>query len=215
MATSALKIINVNAISLDGKIGRHPLESDALRRTYGFTNKADQEFVRSQLQNADAVITGANSLRASGGAWEVVNTKGRCATWVVMTQKGLESDLRLWSQHRVDKWIVSPQEISIPSESVGVKIMTYGNESPARVVVEALKQAGYERVLLFGGGYINRIFYDEGLVDEAWITLCPLVLGAPSAANFINAPLHRPVVFSLKSSQVVGDLVFLNYNVLK
>ena len=70
-----MKIINVMAASLDGKIAAHSKESDGARRSYGFTNKDDQEFVRQQLLTADAVITGANSLRASGSAWEVKNSR--------------------------------------------------------------------------------------------------------------------------------------------
>lgn len=211
-----MRIINVMAASLDGKIAGHHLESDQERRDYGFTNKADQDFVRHQLTMADAVVTGANSLRASQGAWQVVNHKGRLATWVVLTRSGLDQDLRFWTQTEVDKWIVTPDpNLVIPAGARNRLIVTPPAVNPAILVAKDLKDAGFERVLLFGGGHVNRMFYDAGLVDELCLTLCPLMLGTPDASSLLAPPLSHPVFFRLETSNRSGDLLFLNYTVHK
>ncbi len=211
-----MRIINVMAASLDGKIAGHHLESDRERRDYGFTNKSDQDFVRHQLTTADAVVTGANSLRASQAAWQVLNRKGRFATWVVLTRAGLDSDLRFWTQVEVDKWIVTPDpNLVIPTGSKNRLIVTPQLDNPAISIAKHLKDAGFERVLLFGGGHVNRMFYEAGLVDELCLTLCPLMLGTPGASTLLAPPLSRPVFFRLESSHKNGDLLFLNYTVNK
>lgn len=211
-----MRIINVMAASLDGKIAGHSLESDRERRDYGFTNKADQEFVRHQLTTADAVVTGANSLRASQGAWQVPNHKGRCATWVVLTRTGLDPSLRFWGQSEVAKWIVTPSpDLVIPADPANRLIVIPPTENPAPLIAKELKDAGYEKILLFGGGHVNRLFYEAGLVDELFLTLCPLMLGTPAASSLLAPPLSKATHFRLVSSNSVGDLVFLNYTVNK
>lgn len=214
-----MKIVNVMAATLDGKIAGHSLESDKARRDYGFTNKVDQEFVRTQLQSADAVITGANSLRASEGAWQVPNHKGRCATWIVLTSKGLDPGLRFWTQDNVEKWLVCPagtKSVSAPLNARNVRVIEVPHGiNIAEYVAKQAELAGYHNVLLFGGGHVNRLFYSAGLVDELRLTLCPMLLGLPDASNLLAPPLASPVRFRLESSNQNGDLLFLSYTVQK
>lgn len=211
-----MRIVNVMAASLDGKIAEHALESDGARRQYGFTNKSDQEFVRLQLTTADAVITGANSLRASQAAWQVPNHDGKFATWIVLTNSGLDENLRFWSQDEVEKIIVTKNsKLVLPPSKNSRLILVPEARNIAEFLVAELKRVGLQKVLLFGGGHVNRLFYEAGLVDDLLLTLCPLMLGAPEAANLLSPPLSRPVHFLLESSNRVGDLLFLKYTVKK
>lgn len=201
------------ASSLDGKIAAHALESDKARRQYGFTNLDDQEHVRQQLETADAVITGANSLRASGAAWQVLNHKKKFADWIVFTKAGLDPGLRFWNQPNVSRIVVSPQRLSSNTEHHGVENWVYGEDAPGKYVVDRLRLLNYDRVLLFGGGAINKIFYQERLVNELIVTICPIILGSLDAAHLVDPGLDHPVHLSLLSSQAKGNLVFLNYAV--
>lgn len=209
-----MKIVNVMAASLDGKIAAHSLESDGARRDYGFTNEDDKAYVRHQLETADAVITGANSLRASGATWQVRNHKKKFATWVVMTTKGISADLPFWQQTEVERWIVSPDKVPLHSET-NVRAVLCGTKNPAQVVYESLAAAGCERVLLFGGGQINRLFYQSNLVDELRLTICPIIIAGNHAPDFVDRGLTSPKHLTLLSSQPSKDLVFLTYKVQK
>lgn len=208
-------ITNVMAISLDGMIGKHALESDLDRRAYNFTNMDDREFVREQLEQADAVITGANSLRASGGTWRVLNDRGINPAWIVFTTRGLEEGLEFWGQRGVRRVLVSPVAVN---ESLclksGVENWVYPEQAAHRVV-ERLGQEGLGRVLLFGGGSINKIFYENGFVDFAKITICPLIISGVKSPRFVDLGLTRPIHLSCISSVLKGDLVFLSYKVNK
>jgi len=209
-----MKLINVMAASLDGKIAAHTLESDSARRDYGFTNEDDKAYVRQQLETADAVITGANSLRASGATWQVRNHRGRFATWVVMTTKGISADLPFWNQNQVERWIVAPTSVPMHSNE-NTRAIICGETDPARVAYVALVAAGYERVLLFGGGQINRLFYQSDLVDELRLTICPIIIAGNDAPDFVDRGLPSPKHLTLLSSQPSKDLVFLTYKVQK
>lgn len=210
-----MKIINVMAVSLDGKISAGPVESDQDRRTYGFTNKVDQEHVRSLILEADAIITGANSMRASSGAWEQANRHGKYPLWIVATTKGLSPNLRFWKQGRIPRWVVSEKPLS--GEGVDPKVIHKASMGKplALFIYEELSVLNVDTVLLFGGGAINALFYEAGLVDELKITICPIVVGSSSASNFVDPRLLHPRSFRLMSSQVVESHVFLNYQTIK
>lgn len=212
----SVQITNVMAVSLDGRIGKHALESDSQRRVYNFTNEDDRNWVRQQLTNADAVVTGANSLRASGSAWDVQNDKGVNPAWIVLSKAGLDESLPFWTQKNIMRALVSPFEVqSNHCLEKGVEHWLFGEENPARYIVRRLEEKNLTRVLLFGGGAVNNLFYEEGLVDFAKITLCPLIIGALSSPNFVNPGLTRDVNMTLVSSVVKGSLIFLTYKIQK
>lgn len=208
-------ITNVMAISLDGMIGKHALESDSERRAYDFTNLDDREFVREQLEHADAVITGANSLRASGSTWKVPNDRGFNPAWIVFTTKGLQEGLEFWRQRDVQRVLVSPTPVQVDlCAASGVEnwVITEKNLS---AILPLLEQRGWTRVLLFGGGSVNKLFYENQLVDYAKITLCPLIIAGVNAPRFVNLGLVNSTHFKCLSSVLKGDLVFLHYKVNK
>jgi riboflavin biosynthesis pyrimidine reductase len=211
----SLTITNVMAVSLDGLIGKHALESDVERRAYDFTNMDDRDFVREQLEQADAVITGANSLRASGSTWRVNNDKGVNPAWIVLTTAGLDAGLDFWRQRDVRRVLVSPSPVNEDlCAKYGVENWIFPDRAACRVV-DRLDSESLTRVLLFGGGAINKLFYEQGLVDFAKITLCPVIISGVKSPHFVNPGLSHPVHMTCISSVLKGDLVFLTYKVKK
>ena len=214
-----LQIINVMAASLDGRIAAHNGETDVEREAMGFTHADDKAHLLELVRSADAVIVGGRSITASGAAFEELNAKGVVPTWVVMSKSGLPPHLPFWAQERVSKWIVSPNPLPLPplaaAAAAAVQVMGHGAENPARFVQRSLIAAGCRRALLFGGAALNRIFYEENLVDSLWLTVCPLILGQSGAIPLVEGGLSRPTKLSLVHSHSRGDLVFLNYHVHK
>lgn len=50
--------------------------------------------------------------------------------------------------------------------------LEFTNESSSALIKES-EQKGYQELLLLGGATINSLFFNEGLVDELWLTLEP------------------------------------------
>ena len=211
----SVTVTNIMAVSLDGLIGSNSLESDVERRNYNFTNNDDREFVREQLEQADAVITGANSLRASGCAWTVSNDRNVNPAWIVFTTSGIASELEFWRQKHIRRVLVSPFPVQEQlCAASGVENWIVNKKSPNDVLTR-LEGEGLGRILLFGGGAINKLFYENGLVDFAKITLCPLVIGGVNSPRFVDLGLKTPIHFTAVSSVLKKDLVFLTYRVKK
>jgi 5-amino-6-(5-phosphoribosylamino)uracil reductase len=206
-----MQIINIMGASIDGRIASHPNESDAERKHYGFTNEADHAHLRHLLAACDAVIVGGHSVNVSGGVMEVQRENGVYPTWVLCSNSGFASDQPIWSQPNTPKWLVSREVLAADRCLGGVRNVVYGDEGVAKAAVEACRAAGFERVLLFGGGIINREFYAAGAVDQLLLTVCPVVVGRSSGVPVVAPELDVPVHFELTQTETEGDLVFLHY----
>lgn len=206
-----MKIINVMGASIDGRIASHPSESDADRKRYGFTNEADHAHLRRLLAACDAVIVGGHSVNVSGGVMEVERADGVYPTWVLCSNSGFAADQPIWSQPNTPKWLVSKEALGSANCPAGVKNIAYGEEGLAAAALQACREAGFERVLLFGGGIINREFYAAHAVDELILTVCPVMVGRSTGVPIVAPELDLPVHFELKRTETEGDLVFLHY----
>ena len=206
-----MQVINVMGASIDGRIASHPNESDAERKHYGFTNEADHAHLRRLLATCDAVIVGGHSVNVSGGVMEVQREDGVYPTWVLCSNSGFAHDQPIWSQPNTPKWLVSSEPLPEERCPDGVRNVTYGGEGVAKAAVGACRAAGFERVLLFGGGVINREFYNAGCVNELILTVCPVVVGRGTGVPVVAPELEVPIHFELTQTETEGDLVFLHY----
>ena len=209
-----MRIVNVMAASLDGRIGLHDSEGDIERQTIGLSGTSDQKFLRARIAEADAIIVGATSIRANGECLDHRGKLGGYPAWYVFAQRDLPADLPFWQQHHIPRFLLSPRPISLPDSSSVVNLV-FADQDPALFLHKHLLQKKHERCLLFGGGIINNWFYRQKLVDELCLTLAPLIIGQ-SPAPFIVAPeLKEAVKFSLLASHSEESFVFLRYLVLK
>jgi 5-amino-6-(5-phosphoribosylamino)uracil reductase len=207
-----MKIINVMAISLDGSIASKGNERDSVRKEYGFLAEEDRRHVLSLLADADAVIAGGESIRCSGGAFDLVNHKGVSPKWMVLTNQGLPETLRFWQQDKIDRWLISEKILSnVPAHRGEVTNFPYGEGSPAELIRKKLIEANCEKVLLFGGGRVNQLFYEAGLVDELIVTICPVIFGTKEPIPLVSPTLTVPVRLTLQTSNSSENLVFLKY----
>ena len=215
----SVQLINVMASSLDGYISRGAGDTDTRRRQEGFSGPADQTHVEEQIRQADAIIVGAESIRVAGGLWLVegykANPQQRGPLWCVLTRKASADLLALRGFDLLPYWLVAKEAGPLPSQHQPTRTKLYGDEGPARYLYRELESHGCQRVLLFGGGHINTMFYAENLVDTLLLTLCPMLVGDEKAAKLVVPTLPSPTQMSLVASHSEASLVFLEYTVQK
>ena len=203
-----MHIINVMAASIDGCISLTHDEPDQQRRSYGFTNIADRQLLQQELYKCDAVIIGARSVRSANGLRTTKNHRDKYPLWTVLTRSG-DVGQHFWQQDDIERWLVAPAPLA---EKKGVHYHYYdNNQDPARFVYGQLQTQGFENVLLFGGGEVNRLFYRQQLVDELAITICPFIFAGANSSRFVAASLPQPVALQLLSCQQVDQHLFLRY----
>ena len=207
-------ITNMMAVSLDGCIAYSADEMDETRRYSGFSSAYDQQLLREAVEASDAIIIGANSVRASKRLLANKNDKGVYPLWVVMTVRGIEAEHCFWQQEEIERWLVSPAPVT-QHGTINLKNYCYQkNSPPASFVVSHLQQRNIKRVLLFGGSEINLLFYRHNFIDELHLTISPFILANKDAPSLLAPSLPTPVKLRLLSCLPVDNHIFLRYQVL-
>ena len=80
-------------------------------------------------------------------------------------------------------------------------------------ILQQFLQLGLERLVITGGGELVASLLAADVIDELWLTICPLILGgaAPSpvaGSGFLESAAPKLL---LLSAEVVGSEVFLHY----
>lgn len=71
-----------------------------------------------------------------------------------------------------------------------------------------------KQLLVMGGGELVASLLADGLIDELYLTVCPLLIGgktAPTPVGGLGFTLPRTPQLKLASAEVEGDEVFLHY----
>ena len=197
------------AASVDGHIALTNDESDNDRRGYGFTNDADYQHLRKIINSCDAIIAGANTVRVSSKLINCQNQQGRYPLWVVLTTRGIADSNPFW-QIDGQRWLVSPQQTVVDDRAC---YLSYGTDDPAIFIVNRLRDHGARKVLLFGGGIVNRLFYQQQLVDELILTVCPLIVARTGAPKLVASSLPNWTPLRLLTVRHVDNHLFLHYRI--
>lgn len=91
---------------------------------------------------------------------------------------------------------------------------TIFTDKPLREVLTMLSDKGFKEALVAGGGILNSAFLKEGLIDEIYIDIQPLILGRGIplfADGDFESPLKLLDVKTLSNNQTIQ----LHYKVLK
>ncbi|NEQ26360.1 MAG: RibD family protein [Microcoleus sp. SIO2G3] len=210
----------VLAISADGKIAA------ADRSPARFGSATDKAHLERQVAEADAVLFGAQTLRAYGTTLRVTNpdllkmrqqqNRSPQPIQIVCSQSAkLDPNWRFFSQP-VPRWLLTTPEAASWSSPHFDRILTVGNADGIdwRSAWAQLANSGIEHLAVLGGGSIVWSLLQHNLIDELRLTICPLLLGGTTApvpvegTGFLEAVAPR---LKLLSVEAIADEVFLHY----
>jgi len=214
----------VLAMSVDGKI------SDRGRSPARFGSAADQAHLEAQVAFADAVVFGAGTLRAYGTTMsvrdEALKTERRQRqqqpqpVQIVCSPSGdLDTSMKFFRQP-VPRWLLTTgagaERWRGGDEFDRVWQAPLGAEDEIdwRQVWAELAERGLERVAVLGGGQLTAALFAAGLVDELWLTVCPLVLGgsaSPTPVDGLGFVSGAAPQLKLRSVKQQDDELFLHY----
>ncbi|HEY8489697.1 MAG TPA: RibD family protein [Dehalococcoidia bacterium] len=189
-------LINM-VMSADGKVVIEGTEQ-------GIGSKTDQRLMRELRVNADVVLNGAGTLRASGTssrlgdpALEALREergKPRFPTAAVLSRSGrLPLDRAFFTARDFDAVVylstATPEERRQAVAATGrrVEVLPAGEEVPA--MLAHLRRELDARVLLVEGGpTLNAELFELGLVDEYFLTLGPVVVAGSETLTAVEGP---------------------------
>ena len=210
------------AMSADGKI------SDTHRTAARFPSATDQRHLEQRLATADAPLFGAGTLRAYGTT-ALIKQPALLATrrkqspqpiHIVCSPSGdLDPTAQFFSQS-VPRWVLTTPAGAEPwlgqsgFDRVWVAPKASTGDYDWIQILHELHTLDIHQLLVMGGGQLVERLMAADLIDELWLTICPLVIGgaaAPTPCDGDGFSLDKAPKFTLSSNQPIGDEVFLNY----
>ncbi|MEH2326157.1 MAG: RibD family protein [Nostoc sp.] len=228
----------VLAMSADGKI------ADFRRSPARFGSKVDKAHLEKQIAASDAVLFGAGTLWAYGTTLTISDPtlvqlraqegKPPQPVYIVTTHSAnLNPEIKFFKQP-VRRWLITTTagELSWKGRlrtlpSIGTKaqesppefeqILVF--ETPTREIdiCAALKHLAtlhITRLAVLGGGELVASLLGLDLIDELWLTICPLILGGNTAPTPVDGKGFLPDLapkLQLLEVHAVEQEVFLHY----
>ncbi|MEY2858582.1 MAG: hypothetical protein RLZZ74_2895 [Cyanobacteriota bacterium] len=181
-------------MTADGKIADY--QSSPAR----FGSIHDQNHLEQQVSLVDGVLFGAGTLRAYGTTVCVSNPtllqerKMRSqlpqpVQIVVSASGNLDSQWRFFQQP-IPRWLITipGHDSTWQSKTEFERILIAPVISPENNSIinwiktfQQLAELGLNRLAILGGGELVASLLAEDLIDELWLTLCPVIFGGKSA----------------------------------
>jgi 5-amino-6-(5-phosphoribosylamino)uracil reductase len=213
------------AISVDGRI------ADFRRSPARFGSNTDKAHLERQISTSDAVLFGADTLRAYGTTLTITDLnllrhrkeagKDTQPLHLIITDSAkFDPEIRFFSQP-VNRWLITSQEGACfwQNRPEFQRILIFDSKLgkiDLTNVLPCLSDAGIKSLAVLGGGDLVASMVTANLVDELWLTVCPLILGgvnAPSAIGGMGFLADVAPRLQLLELNRVEDEVFLHYRV--
>lgn len=227
------KITAILAISLDGSISS--AEDTAAR----FSSKADLFHLEQQIALCDGIIFGASTLRAYGTTITVKNPQlleqrqqrkqsPQPLNIVCSSSGNLDPNCPFFSQpvarallttnHGLRLW--QSINANLPDHQSGFDhIIVSENENQETInwqtAFSQFQQLKLQTIAVLGGAKLFSSLLAKNLIDDLWLTVCPLIFGNSQATNLINQNLAFPLQLKLLNHKVIDSEIFLHYQVDK
>lgn len=224
-----LKTTAILAMTADGKI------TDYHNSAARFGSSHDKVHLEKQVSLVDGVMFGANTLRAYGATLPVTNpalleerkkrSQSPQPVQIVVSKSGnLNSEWRFFQQpiprwlltvsNGAKKWQNMPEfERILLAQSVESKDISVDWIS----TFTQLQQLGMHKLAILGGGELIASLIAKDLIDELWLTVCPIIFGGQTASTpvggrgFLQSEGKKLSLIEVK--QIKSEL-FLHYQIL-
>jgi riboflavin-specific deaminase-like protein len=162
--------------SLDGRIATESGHSHYV------TGRADIRRLHRLRALVDAVVVGARTVASDDPRLTVREVEGDNPVRVVLDPEGrLDTGRNVFSDGAARTLVVrrTPEKDARPSAAGDVLMIPFSADGfDPRVVLQMLRDAGYRRVLIEGGGITVSRFVQAGVVDRLHVTVAPLLIGS-------------------------------------
>jgi 2,5-diamino-6-(ribosylamino)-4(3H)-pyrimidinone 5'-phosphate reductase len=193
-------------MSLDGFIGK---EGKRIR----FSNEHDKHRVHALRARSDGIMVGISTVLTDNPHLTVRHASGRNPVRIVVDSRARTPlDARVLDGSAPT--IIAVSRRAPPSRRKRLQesacVITAGaKQVDLKSLMAALSGMGLKRILLEGGGKLNRSMLAQGLVDEIYLTITPLLLG--DGIRWINGTLPGRLELSYAGCLRLGDQIVLHY----
>ena len=220
------------AMTADGKI------ADIKRSPARFASATDKAHLEKQISLVDGVLLGAGTLRAYGTTLPISNphllqgrkqqNKPPQPVQIVCSRRAeIDPQLRFFRQP-VPRWLLTTtygaknwqekdgfeQILIADSEEISIKEKRARKNIDWIKAFEQLTQLNFKKIAILGGGELVASLLANDLIDELWLTICPVILGgvnSPTPVEGIGFLSKQVKKLELLSVETIEQEIFLHY----
>ena len=217
------------AMTADGKI------ADRIKNPARFGSNADKAHLEAQIALVDGVIFGAGTLRAYGSSLPITNlnllqqrqetNKPLQPVHIVVSASGNLNHQDRFFQQLIPRWLLTTETGAVAWQDnqrferviIG-KLLKNNNSFDWQEILAELKQLGIENLAILGGGELVASLLSLDLIDELWLTVCPIIFGgknAPTPVEGIGFLQSQGKKLRLLEVKQIEREIFLHYKLLK
>ncbi len=217
------------AMTADGKI------ADRIKNPARFGSNADKAHLEAQIALVDGVIFGAGTLKAYGSSLPITNlnllrqrqetNKPLQPVHIVVSASGNLNHQDRFFQQLIPRWLLTTETGAVAWQDnqrferviIG-KLLKNNNSFDWQEILAELKQLGIENLAILGGGELVASLLSLDLIDELWLTVCPIIFGgknAPTPVEGIGFLQSQGKKLRLLEVKQIEREIFLHYKLLK
>jgi 5-amino-6-(5-phosphoribosylamino)uracil reductase len=218
------QITVILAMTADGKI------TDRNGSAAHFGSTIDRTHLETQIALADGVLFGAGTLRAYGTSLPITNPEllqlrmaaGQTTQpfHIVASASGkLDRSLKFFTQP-LPRWLLTTSQGTAIWQGTSyfdrLLIADTANDFEWKQVLSQLFDLGINKLAVLGGGSLVASLFRINVIDELWLTVCPLILGGKDATTPVEGEgwlQSQGKRLSLLEVKQIDREVFLHYRV--
>jgi len=198
-------IILNTAMSLDGRIARKG-------ERVVFSNELDKARRDDIRKSVDGVMVGINTVLIDNSKLTVSEKREENPARIIIDGHGkVPDDANVLNDKAKNIVVVSmdaePYRIEELSRKASV-IVCGDDEVDVVKLMDELYKRGIKRVLLEGGGHLNKSMLEANLIDEIYVSIAPVVIG--DGVNLVEGVMDERKL-TLAGIRQIGDMVVLKY----
>jgi len=200
-------VIFNTAASLDGRIeGREEF----------FANRQEKYRVGRLRGSVDAIMVDIETIRKFDPLLEAHELVEEEPWRIVIDNKcGIKGDVKILSHDKVIVVVAGnahDAKVKGLAKKENVNIIRCGTYVVNLTeLLRELRDRGIRKILIEGSGDLPRRMFKEGLVNEMYLNLCPVLIG--DGESFFNKKLEGEVKLKVEGIIQYGDHVVLHYKV--
>jgi riboflavin-specific deaminase-like protein len=184
-------------------------------------SQTDRQTMRNLRSKADAVMVGANTVRAEKLSLGLEpNHPASEPLAVIVTKSGdlpLETNLVIGQGQKL--LVIYPGGLAVqhpegPGRSLSVPATQSGDVDVGETLELLKREYSVDLLLVEGGPTLNHSLISANLTDELFLTLAPKLVGDSRQATLLTNPQPATRDLELLSAYLAGDELFLRYNLI-
>jgi 2,5-diamino-6-hydroxy-4-(5-phosphoribosylamino)pyrimidine 1'-reductase len=194
------------AMSLDGVIGK---PGQRIR----LSNLKDKKRVHALRSRVDGIMVGINTLLTDRPKLTVRHARGRNPARIIVDSRARTPiDSEIFKQEGRSIIAVSKKAPAARVKKLKEKaevIPSGKSKVNLRGLMNSLHNRGVKKILLEGGGRLNKSMLQDNLVDEISITITPEIIG--SGIHWIEGEMKKREGMKLAGCRTLDDQVVVHY----